>query len=361
MLPKILTIVVAVFAGLVAASDVVELTPKNFKEVVGGDQDVLVEFFAPWCGHCKSLAPHYEEVATSFVKHKSSVVIAKVDADAHRSLGDEFGIQGFPTLKWFPKKSLTPTDYTGDRDVAGISDFITSKTGLKSNIKVVTTAVKVLTSSNFKEQVLDSGKNVLVEFYAPWCGHCKSLAPIYEKLAQTFTLESNCIIANLDATKAQDVADTYNVKGYPTIQFFPAGSETPELYDGSRDEDSFVKYLNQKCGTHRVAGGGLNEEAGRLETLDSLVKVFMAADNAERTKMLEMVPVDATSKYAMYYYKVMQRILKTPEFVTKEMKRLEHILAGGNTTPEKKDDFVMRLNILRVFSALPSSDASEEL
>jgi protein disulfide-isomerase A6 len=61
------------------------------------------------CGHCKRLAPAYEEVGAAF-GGDDSVVIAKVDADADRTLGGRFGVKGFPTLKYFPKGSTDPEE-----------------------------------------------------------------------------------------------------------------------------------------------------------------------------------------------------------------------------------------------------------
>lgn len=83
---------------------VVTLTPANFDEVVSGDSNVLVKFYAPWCGHCKNMAPEYEIAGETF-KAGDGVVIAKVDADAERDLGERFEVKGFPTIKWFPKVS----------------------------------------------------------------------------------------------------------------------------------------------------------------------------------------------------------------------------------------------------------------
>lgn len=106
-------------------------------------------------------------------------MIAKVDADAHRELGSRFGIKGFPTLKWFPKGvDGDPEDYSGGRDLESLAAFVSKKSGVKSTIVKAISAVTVLTDSTFDAEVLKSGKNVLVEFYAPWCGHCKSLGTV---------------------------------------------------------------------------------------------------------------------------------------------------------------------------------------
>ncbi|KAJ9528075.1 hypothetical protein QJQ45_005735 [Haematococcus lacustris] len=80
-----------------------DLTPANFKSVVNGAKHVLVEYYAPWCGHCKHLVPEYKklgDLVQSDPKLKNRVVIAKVDADAHRSLGEEYDVRGFPTIKY---------------------------------------------------------------------------------------------------------------------------------------------------------------------------------------------------------------------------------------------------------------------
>ena len=77
-----------------------------------------------------------------------------------------------------------------------------------------------LTQSTF-DQYVDGSRNILVEFYAPWCGHCKNLAPEWEIAGNTFDENDDITIAALDATTAQNLAEKYGVQGYPTIKFFP--------------------------------------------------------------------------------------------------------------------------------------------
>jgi protein disulfide-isomerase A6 len=164
-----------IFAGLAAAvaakSSVIDLIPDNFDKIVlKSGKPALVEFFAPWCGHCKNLAPVYEELAANFESQGSKVTIAKVDADAEKSLGKRFGIQGFPTLKWFDGKSDKPEDYNGGRDLESLTAFVIEKTGVKPKKKAAApSAVEMLNDKTFKEQI-GGDKNVLVAFTAPWCG-----------------------------------------------------------------------------------------------------------------------------------------------------------------------------------------------
>ena len=138
--------------------------------VLKSGKPALVEFFAPWCGHCKTLAPIYEELASSLEFAKDKVIIAKVDADAEKSLGQRFGVQGFPTLKWFDGKSDKPEDYKSGRDLESLTAFISEKTGIKGKgKKAAPSSVEMLTDSTFKQQI-GGDKDALVAFTAPWCG-----------------------------------------------------------------------------------------------------------------------------------------------------------------------------------------------
>ena len=84
----------------------------------------MVEFYAPWCGHCKKLEPEWNEAAT---KLKGQVKIGKVDATEHTALGQRFKVSGYPTIKVFNyghgKTDSKAEDYQGQRDAAAIINY----------------------------------------------------------------------------------------------------------------------------------------------------------------------------------------------------------------------------------------------
>ncbi|KAL4948781.1 thioredoxin-like protein [Aspergillus filifer] len=343
-----------------ARSAVLDLIPKNFDKVVlESNKPALVEFFAPWCGHCKNLAPVYEELGQAFEHAADKVSIAKVDADANRDLGKRFGIQGFPTLKWFDGKSETPEDYKGGRDLESLTAFITEKTGVKAKgAKKEPSNVEMFSDKSFKETI-GSDKDVLVAFTAPWCGHCKKLAPTWETLATDFALESSVVVGKVDAEAEQSkaTAKEQGITGYPTIKFFPKGSTEGIPYNGARTEEAFVEFLNEKTGTHRAVGGGLNDKAGTVDVLDELVTKYITTQNfSELVEEVKKAAKGLEGKYAEYYVKVAEKLSQNSDYAVKESERLKKVLAKGGSAPEKVDDMISRSNILRKFLGKESEE-----
>jgi protein disulfide-isomerase A6 len=348
-----LSLVLLSLASL-SLSKVVDLTPDNFDSYVDGSKDAFVEFFAPWCGHCKKLAPDYEIIGESFGK-ENGVVIAKVDADEHRELGTRFGVTGFPTLKFFPKGSTTPEDYNGGRSPEDIITFINSRAGTNAKLKKLPSNVVDLTPSNFDSIALNTDKDVLVEFYAPWCGHCKSLAPEYEKVANAFASEPNVVVAKVDADTHKSLGEKYGVSGFPTIYWFgKQNKEEPVTYSSARDPQSFIDFINEKTGTQRSANGRLNDDAGRIEALDAIAEKVVAAgaNIADLLKQAEDVVKGLTGtqeKNGKIYTKIIQTVQsKGLAYIQTEIERLERMLEGS-VAAKKADEFTIRKNILEAF------------
>lgn len=89
-----------------------------------------------------------------------------------------------------------------------------------------------LTAANFQEKVIRSNELWLVEFFAPWCGHCKNLAPEWEKAATA--LDGIVNIGAVDMTTDQAAGSAYNIQGFPTIKFFGANKQSAQDYNGGR-------------------------------------------------------------------------------------------------------------------------------
>lgn len=90
--------------------------------VLDSEKEFLVQFYAPWCGHCKNLAPHYDEAAKRLLNNPN-IVLVKVDSTQNEIAN--LDIQGFPTLKFYGKdKTQAPIDYNGGRDADGIVSWL---------------------------------------------------------------------------------------------------------------------------------------------------------------------------------------------------------------------------------------------
>lgn len=457
--------------GAAFCSDVIDLTDSNFAEQTKNEDIMLIEFYAPWCGHCKRLAPEYETAATALLKNDPPVRLAKVDCtEGGKDSCSKFGVSGYPTLKIFRGGEFS-SEYDGPRESAGIVSFMKKNSGpasvilkddahlqkkladaeevlvvgfftsendafkaftkaadsnrndfsfthttdkelcakhnhedvvvlyrpkhlhakfeaptevlsvgltntgimefirskhlglvgqndmknkdsfkkplvvvyydldwkrnlkgsryyrnrvarvakkfigdvtfavaaktdfkrqisdwgfdeakdsvhvvvhneksqvfkmedtfsvdnlekfvnefksgnLKAYVKSEPTPetndgpVKVVVGEQFDEIVNDPTKDVLIEFYAPWCGHCKTLEPKFAELGEKFKDVKDIVIAKMDAT-ANDVPPPYEVQGFPTIYYSPAGSkDAPKKYQGGREVADFIEYLKTEA------------------------------------------------------------------------------------------------------------------
>jgi protein disulfide-isomerase-like protein len=109
-----------------------------------------------------------------------------------------------------------------------------------------------------------------------WCGHCKRLAPDYEVVANAFAGDDHVVVAKIDCDAQKEKCGAYDVSGYPTLKWFPKDNKEGEKYEGARDIDAFVTFINNKAGTQRDKAGALGALAGRIPSLDDIVAKFIA-------------------------------------------------------------------------------------
>lgn len=172
--------------ALAAAGDVVQLTPDNFEAEVGdASYDlVLVKFYAPWCGHCKSMAADYEEAATQVKASHPKIKLAEFDADAHRDYASKYEVQGFPTLKVFRGGDLkSPDDYSGPRSLDGIVKAVIKLA--KPSLLEFTTVAELDAA---KAKALEEGETVITATFKADGKDVDAFRKFAKKAAKSFTV-----------------------------------------------------------------------------------------------------------------------------------------------------------------------------
>lgn len=175
------------------------------------------------------------EYGIDFTPSDKPIVTAKNAKGQKFIAKDEFSVENFGAfLKKLKAGELEP--------------FLKSEPIPDSNDGPVVVAV----GKNFDDVVTNNGKDTLIEFYAPWCGHCKKLAPVFDELGQKLKGEDVAIV-KMDAT-ANDVPSSYDVRGFPTLFWLPKDSKDKAVrYEGGRDVNDFIKYI-AKHATNELKG-----------------------------------------------------------------------------------------------------------
>ena len=172
-------------------------------------------------------------------------------------------------------------------------------------------------------------------------------------MATDFATEPTVVVAKVDATaeNAKSTAEDQDIKSYPTIKYFPKGTVDPEMYEGGRTEQDLIDFLNEKAGTHRTVGGGLDANAGTIASLDAMIGKLGPSDSlATISEEVAEVAKGLQDKYAMYYVRVIDKLGKGQGYAEKEMARLEGLVKKGGLAPEKLYDLISLSNILMKFS-----------
>jgi protein disulfide-isomerase A1 len=185
----------------------------------------MVEFYAPWCGHCKTLAPLYDIAAETLAKLSPPLKIAKVDCTVEKKACETYDVKGFPTLKVF--RNGVPSEYKGQRSAEDIVATVT-----KASMPVVSelTGFDFTNKSAKLEAFVKSGKVALVAFLKKDAKESKAFKAAAEKL--------DLLVASTDN---EADAKKHNVKS-PAIVLFKTFDDLKNVYEGKFDEESIIEF-----------------------------------------------------------------------------------------------------------------------
>jgi len=234
---------------------IVDFNHETAQKVFGGDiRSHVLLFLSKEAGHYDKYLPD-QKIAAQDYKDKVLFVSINVDDEDHNRILEFFGMkkEEVPTARVIRlademSKFKPTTDVLSDIGAMKtfVNDFLDGK--LKQHLLSQDlpedwdkTPVKVLVATNFDEVALNKDKDVLVEFYAPWCGHCKQLAPIYDKLGEKFKDNEDIVIAKMDST-INELEHT-KINSFPTIKLFKKGDNQVIEYSGERTLEGLSKFL----------------------------------------------------------------------------------------------------------------------
>lgn len=259
---------------------VVTFDQKNAQKIFGGDikaHNLL--FLSKNDARTPDIIEEFKKGAANF-KTKVLFVVIDSDQDEHERIIEYFGLkkEELPGLRFIKlHEEMTKYKYPHEELVADkITSFVEGV--LDGSIKphLLTqdlpedwdkNPVKVLVGTNFDDVAFDKSKDVLVEFYAPWCGHCKALAPIYQQLGEKFKDHESIVIAKMDA--ASNELEHTRVNSYPTIKLYKKETNEAIEYNGERTLEGLSKFLETGGDYGRAAPDDVSEEADEPEADES--------------------------------------------------------------------------------------------
>ena len=233
--------------------NVAVLDANNFDAFIASQEYTIVEFYAPWCGHCKSLAPEWAAAASKTRKLDPPVVLAKADADQHRSLAEKYDVSGFPTIKIF--KGGRMVDYDGPRERKGIVSFVKKELGITGAASLT----KLASADALAEHIADNGGWALVGLFREPTKASAMFTVFSEVASELSTSAKKKLKAAYSASYANDpVAASLGIKTLPAILLFRPGSEKPLSYTIPRRREDFTEdALDEWISAYTMLLGGV--------------------------------------------------------------------------------------------------------
>ncbi|OTB01313.1 hypothetical protein M426DRAFT_323582 [Hypoxylon sp. CI-4A] len=214
------------------SSPVVQVDAKNYDKIINrSNHTSVVEFYAPWCGHCQNLKPAYEKAAKN-LDGLARVAAVNCDEDENKQLCGMLGVKGFPTLKTVrPGKKGKPIveDYNGPRTAKGIVDAVVDK--INNHVKRVTDK----DIDSFLSTNNDTAKAILFTEKGTTSALLKSLAIDFLDVITVAQIRNK-------ETKANEL---FGIESYPTFVLLPGGDKDGIVFDGELKKGAMQEFLSQ--------------------------------------------------------------------------------------------------------------------
>ncbi|ESN95836.1 hypothetical protein HELRODRAFT_102482 [Helobdella robusta] len=201
------------------------------------EQTWIVDFYAPWCGPCQQLEPEWRRLAKMFDGVKN-VHVGQVDCQEHKELCQSLNVNSYPSIRLYPQGRADNKIfhlYNGwYRDAqsirAWVFDFLPTKT-------------HKLDETKFREKVLKSSRPWIIDFFAPWCGHCQVFAPEFERVAME--VKGRVKAGKVNCDENARLCQMAGIQAYPSIRYYSPASESFYGADiDSQNADYIIQYLN---------------------------------------------------------------------------------------------------------------------
>jgi len=346
---KLLALVGLCLVGAVVAEDVVVAleSMRVFDKFIADNEVTMVEFYAPWCGHCKKLLPEFEKAATKLAD--DDISLAKVDctSDDNKDLCSRFGVTGYPTIKFF--KSGKDTAYEGARDAKGIMTFIKGRMG---------PPVKELGDEDAVRKHIEEGI-ALVEYNAD--GASEHFTDIAEDMLDT---------AAFGVVKDAAVAEALEVTSLPAIVLYRDFDEPTVAFDG--DLSSKEELLAFIKGNQLPVLGEIGPETYKAYTDTGLPLMWVASYPDEHTDLYDEIrpvikefkdkiaAVILDGKKFAAHVKNLGYIGDLPGIILTDSKNKKFVHPEGELTPDSVKEFMQSYVDGKLEPFLKSAEPPEE-
>jgi protein disulfide-isomerase A6 len=214
-------------------SPVLQVDAKDYDRLIAkSNQTSIIEFYAPWCGHCQNLKPAYEKAAKN-LEGLAKVAAVNCDDDANKQFCGTMGVQGFPTLKIVrPKKGggrPMVEDYQGQRTASAIVEAVVQK--INNNV----VKIEDKTLDKFLSDKNETAKAILFTEKG-------TTSPLIKAIANDFL---DVVTVGQVRNKEAKVVETFGVEKFPTLILLPGGDAPGIVYDGEIKKEAMVKFLSQ--------------------------------------------------------------------------------------------------------------------